>query len=143
MLTGLTPHDGPHARSCGIAKRHRRTGLGSHYGRVICQALVIVGTDLLDVDDVRVARTAIAQAGGVGFRRFAPTEREGATPVGRPSAVIITDDSLGLAVAESNVVDGQGGTSFEFAKVAAARPLFRGDDDKAGTSCRPSHRALL
>ena len=68
MLTGLTPHDGPHARSCGIAKRHRRTGLGSHYGRVICQALVIVGTDLLDVDDVRVARTAIAHAGGVGFR---------------------------------------------------------------------------
>jgi hypothetical protein len=40
---------------------------------------------------------------------------------------------LGLAVAESNVVDGQGDTSFEFAKVAAARPLFRGDDDKAGT----------
>jgi hypothetical protein len=40
---------------------------------------------------------------------------------------------LGLAVAESNVVGGQGGTSFEFAKVAAARPLFRGDDDKAGT----------
>ena len=40
------------------------------------------------------------------FRRLTPTEREGSTPVRRPRAVIVTDDGLGFAVAECDVVDG-------------------------------------
>jgi len=58
---------------------------------------LVGGGELLDLDEISVARTVIAHAGGVGFRRLALTEGEGAAPVGRPGAVIITDDRLGLA----------------------------------------------
>src|SRR6266566_4445181 len=70
-----------------------------------CQVLV-GGSDLLDADELSVPRTAIAHPGGVGFRRLAPTEGERASPIRRPGAVIVTDDGLGLAVAESDLVDG-------------------------------------
>src|SRR5712671_3687084 len=74
--------------------------------------LVLVGdSDLLDVDELGVPRTAIAHPGGVGFGRFAPTEGEGAPLVRCPGAVIVTDDGLGLAVAESDLVDSHGGAS--------------------------------
>jgi hypothetical protein len=35
---------------------------------------LVRGSDLLDSNQLSVARTAIAQAGGVAFRRFTPTE---------------------------------------------------------------------
>jgi len=40
------------------------------------------GHYLLDVDHVRVAPTAIAHAGSVGFRGLSPTKGKGAAPVG-------------------------------------------------------------
>jgi hypothetical protein len=75
--------------------------------------VLVGGSDLLDLDEVSVARTVIAHAGGVGFRRLALTEGKGAAPVRSPGAVIVTDDGLRLAVAESDTVDGHGSTSPE------------------------------
>src|SRR5215472_1226487 len=40
----------------------------------------------------------------MGFCRVALAERESATPVRRPAAVIVADYSLGLAIAESDAV---------------------------------------
>jgi hypothetical protein len=88
--------------------------------------VLVGGGKLLDLDQVGVARTAIAHAGGVDFRRLAHTKGKGAVRVRRPGAVIVADDALGLAVAESDLVDGHGGTPFE-----GGRP-FRSDNDKAG-----------
>ena len=53
-------------------------------------ALFVGGGDLLDGNQLSVARTAIAHAGGVDFRRLTPTEGQGATPVRRPRTVIVT-----------------------------------------------------
>jgi hypothetical protein len=73
---------------------------------------VLVGGSDLDLDDVSVARTTIPQAGGMGFRSLAPTDGEGATPVRRPGAVIVTHDGLGFAVAECDEVGGHSGIPF-------------------------------
>src|SRR5882672_11377715 len=75
---------------------------------------LVGGGKLLDLDQVSVARTAIAHAGGMGFRRPSLTESEGAAVVSRPAAVIITDDGLALAVAESDAIGGHGRLSFEW-----------------------------
>jgi hypothetical protein len=79
--------------------------------------VLVSGLDLFDLDEVSVARTTIAQAGSVGFGRLALTEGEGAVLVRRPGAVIVTDDGLRLAVAESYVVGGHDSTSPEVAAV--------------------------
>jgi hypothetical protein len=71
--------------------------------------VLVAGSDLLNSNELSVARTAIAHAGGVGFRRLTPTEGQGATPVRRPRAVIVTDDGLSFAVAECDVVNGHSG----------------------------------
>src|SRR5262249_28707547 len=71
------------------------------------------GGELLDLDEISVARTAIAHAGSVGFRHLALADCEGAAPIGRPGAVVITDDGFSLAVAESDVVGGHGRPSLE------------------------------
>ena len=63
--------------------------------------------------ELSVARTAIAHAGGVDFRRLTPAESQGPTPVRRPRAVIVTDDGLGFAVAKCDVVDGHNGIPSE------------------------------
>ena len=70
--------------------------------------MLVGGSDRLDVDELGVPRTAIAHPGGV-----VPTEGEGASPFRRPGAVIVSDDGLGLAVAERNLADRHGGPSFE------------------------------
>jgi hypothetical protein len=75
--------------------------------------VVVGGSDLVDLDDVSVARTTIPHAGGVGFRSLAPTEGEGATPVRRPGAVIVTHDGLGFVVAECDEVGGHSGIPFD------------------------------
>jgi hypothetical protein len=80
-----------------------------------------LGGDLLDFNEVSVARTLIAHAGGMGFRRTTSTNDDGAAPVRRPGAVIVTHDGLGLAVAESDLVDRHCGTSPK----VAARLLIR------------------
>src|SRR6266436_9668743 len=49
----------------------------------------------------------------MGFRSLAPTDGEGATPVRRPGAVIVTHDGLGLAVAECDEVGGHRGFPFD------------------------------
>jgi hypothetical protein len=49
----------------------------------------------------------------MGFRSLAPTERESATPVRRPGAVIVTHHGLGLAVAECDEVGGHRGFPFD------------------------------
>ena len=74
---------------------------------------MLVGGSDLDLDDVSVARTTIPHAGGVGFRSLAPTDGEGATPVRRPGAVIVTHDGLGFAVAECDEVGGHRGFPFD------------------------------
>ena len=79
--------------------------------RIAHCGVLVGGGDLLDVDELSVAWTAVAQAGGVGFR-FAPMEGHGTSLVRRPSAVKVTDDGLGLAVAKGDLVDGHSGTSF-------------------------------
>jgi len=71
--------------------------------------VLVGGRDLLDGNQLSVARAAIAHAGGVVFRRLSPTQGEGAMLVGRPRAVIVADDSLGFAVAKCNAVDGHSG----------------------------------
>jgi hypothetical protein len=60
--------------------------------------LVVGGGDLLDLNEVSVARTLIAQPSGVGFRRTTLADGDSAAPVRRPGAVIITDDGLAPAV---------------------------------------------
>jgi hypothetical protein len=73
-------------------------------------SFVLVGvSDLLDGNELGVARTAIAHTGGVNFRRLTPAEGQGAPPVRRPRAVIVADDGLGFAVAKCDVVDGHSG----------------------------------
>jgi len=79
--------------------------------RIAHCGVLIGGGDLLNVDELSVAWTAVAQAGGVGFR-FAPVEGHGTSLVRRPGAVKVTDDGLRLAVAKGGLVDGHGGTSF-------------------------------
>src|SRR6516165_1080536 len=70
-------------------------------------AFVLVGGgDLLDGNELGVARATIAHAGGVGFGRLSPAEGESALAVRRPRAVIVADDSLGFALAKCDVVDG-------------------------------------
>src|SRR6266481_9477956 len=71
--------------------------------------MLIVGSGLLDFDEVSVARTAIPHASRVDLRSLAPTEGESATPVRRPRAIIVTDDGLGFAVTECDVVGGHSG----------------------------------
>jgi hypothetical protein len=73
---------------------------------------VLVGGSDLDLDNVGVARTTIPHAGGMGFRSLAPTDGEGATPVRRPGAVIVTHDGLGFVVAECDEVGGHRGFPF-------------------------------
>src|SRR5216683_2902233 len=68
--------------------------------------MLIVGSGLLDFDEVSVARTAIPHASRVDLRSLAPTKGESATPVRRPRAIIVTDDGLGFAVTECDVVGG-------------------------------------
>jgi len=74
--------------------------------------VLVGGSDLVDLDDVSVARTTIPHAGGMGFRSLAPTERESATPVRRPGAVIVTHDGLGFVVAECDEIGGHSGIPF-------------------------------
>ena len=81
--------------------------------------LISGGRKLLDLDQVSVAWTAIAHLGGMGFGRVALTKGESAALVRCPAAVIVADDGLGFAVAESDVVDRYDGPP---SKVAAARP---------------------
>jgi hypothetical protein len=71
--------------------------------------VLVRGRDLLDGNQLSVARAAIAHAGGVVFRRLSPRQCEGAMLVSRPRAVIVADDSLGFAVAEYDLVGGQSG----------------------------------
>ena len=49
----------------------------------------------------------------MGFRSLAPTDGEGATPVRRPGAVIVTHHGLGFAVAECDEVGGHRGFPFD------------------------------
>ena len=74
---------------------------------------MLVGGSDLDLDNVSVARTTIPHAGGMGFRSLAPTDGEGATPVRRPGAVIVTHDGLGFAVTECDEVGGHRGFPFD------------------------------
>jgi hypothetical protein len=67
------------------------------------------GSDLLDDNKLSIARATIAHAGGLGFRHLTPMEGKGATRVGRPRTVIVTDDGLGFAVAECDMIDGRRG----------------------------------
>ena len=70
--------------------------------------VLVGGDDLLDGNQLSVARTAVAHAGSVDFCRLTPPEGERATTIGRPRTVIVTDDGLGFAVAKCDVVDGHG-----------------------------------
>ena len=74
---------------------------------------MLVGGSDLDLDDVSVARTTIPHTGGMGFRSLASTERESATPVRRPGAVIVTHDGLGFVVAECDEIGGHSGFPFD------------------------------
>jgi hypothetical protein len=83
-------------------------------GSTVGLALSVVGgNDLLHLDEVSVAWTAIPHARGVDFRSLAPMEGESATPIRRPRAVVVTDDGLGLAVAECDLVGGHSAIDFE------------------------------
>jgi hypothetical protein len=92
-----TANDGARARFL-LAGRVRQDCLDIE--AVASAHRLVGGSDLLDGNQLGVARIAIAHAGGVGFRRLTPTKGEGATLVRRPHAVIVTDDSLGFAVAK-------------------------------------------
>ena len=92
--------------------------------------MLIDGRDLLDANQLSVARTAIAHAGGVVFGRFTPREGKGATAVRCPCAVIITDDGLGFAVAKCDVVDGHSGIPLEGCWILIRRTK------PCGCSCR-------
>jgi hypothetical protein len=101
-------------RSAVLEERHGWTRgrlIESWQKRIAHCGVLIGGGDLLNVDELSVAWTAVAQAGGVGFR-FAPVEGHGTSLVRRPGAVKVTDDGLGLAVAKGDLVDGHSGTSF-------------------------------
>jgi hypothetical protein len=54
---------------------------------------VLGGGDLLDVDEVRVARAAIAPADDVGVCPITLAAGDGAAPVGRPGIFKVTDYS--------------------------------------------------
>jgi hypothetical protein len=71
--------------------------------------VLVAGSDLLDDNQLSIARTAIAHAGGVGFRSLTPTEGKRATPVRRPRTVIVANDGLRFAVAKCDAVDGHSG----------------------------------
>ena len=71
--------------------------------------VLVAGRELLNGNQLSVARAVIAHAGGVVFRRLSPTQGEGAMLVGRPCALIVADDGLGFAVAECDVVERHGG----------------------------------
>jgi hypothetical protein len=73
--------------------------------------MLVVGGDLLDLNDVSVARTLISHPSGVSFRRITLMDGDSAAPVRRPGAVIITNDGLGLSIAESYLVGRHRGTS--------------------------------
>ena len=75
--------------------------------------MVVGGSDLVDLDDVSVARTTIPHAGGVVVRHLALGEGNGAVPVRRPGAVIVTHDGLGFVVAECDEVGGHSGIPFD------------------------------
>ena len=75
--------------------------------------MLVSGSDLLDLDNVSVARTTIPHAGGVDFRGLASAEGESATPVRRPGAVILAHDGLGFAVAECDEVGSHSGIPFD------------------------------
>ena len=68
--------------------------------------VLVAGRELLNGNQLSVARAVIAHAGGVVFRRLSPTQGEGAMLVGRPCALIVADDGLGFAVAKCDAVDG-------------------------------------
>jgi L-alanine-DL-glutamate epimerase-like enolase superfamily enzyme len=105
--------------------------------------VLVGGSDLLDVDKLRIPGAEIAHPGGVVFRHLALGEGNGAAPVRRPGAVIVTKDGSGLAVAKRDSINGQAAPP---AKVAGSP---RSDDDKAGTplaglscSCLVLHKPL-
>ena len=74
--------------------------------------MLIGGNDLFDLDEFSVPWTAVAQAGGVRFRRLTHPNGHGAALVRRPGATVATDNGLGLAVSKSDLVDGHGRPSF-------------------------------
>jgi hypothetical protein len=55
----------------------------------------------------------------VVVRHLALGEGNGAVPVRRPGAVIVTEDGSGLAVAERDLINGHGGTSFEGGRLSS------------------------
>jgi hypothetical protein len=66
-------------RSAVLEERHGWTRgrlIESWQKRIAHRGVLIGGGDLLNVDELSVAWTAVAQAGGVGFR-FAPVEGDG------------------------------------------------------------------
>jgi hypothetical protein len=73
--------------------------------------MLVGGGDLVHLNEVSVSRTLVAQPSSVGFGRIALTESGGAAAVRRPGAVIVTDDGLCRAVAESDAVNRHCGTS--------------------------------
>jgi hypothetical protein len=89
----------------------RKTGTG--------RWVLVDGDDLLDGNQLSVARTPIAHPGGVNFCRLALRKGDGASPVRRPGAVIITNDGLGLAVAKRDLVVGHRGTSFKGGRLSS------------------------
>jgi hypothetical protein len=66
--------------------------------------MLVVGGDLLDLNDVGVTRTLIAHPSGMIFRRITLIGGDSAAPVRRPGAVEITNDGLGLTISERDVV---------------------------------------
>jgi hypothetical protein len=89
--------------------------------------VLVGGSHLLDLDNVSVARTTIPHSGGVGFRSFAPTEGESATPVRRPRAVVVAHDGLGFAVAECDEVGIHSGIPMDRGGVSIRRMEARGE----------------
>ena len=85
--------------------------------------VLVGGDDLLDGNQLSVARTAVAHAGSVDFCRLTPPEGERATTIRRPRTVIVTDDGLGFAVAKCDVVDGHGRIP-SVASMLFARPFW-------------------
>ena len=81
--------------------------------------MLVGGSDLLDVDKLRIPRAEIAHPGGVVFRHLALGEGNGAVPVRRLGAVIVTEDGSGLAVAKRDLINGHGGTSFEGGRLSS------------------------
>ena len=71
LLRGVDSGDAWRTRGRSVAEHRRRAGFGFHPG---ARSILVVAGDLLDVDQLSVARTVIAHASGVGLRRLAPTE---------------------------------------------------------------------